>query len=112
MRILVVDDERKIRNVIKSYLVQEGFEVGEADNGSAALARARNENWDLILLDLMMPSVDGWEVMRELRKESNIPVIVLTARGNEVAGFFRTLFFHLKSCLSISRYLSTLIPNH
>lgn len=85
MRILVVDDERKIRDVIKSYLIREGFEVGEADNGTTALAMAQNQGWDLIVLDLMMPSVDGMQVIRELRKGYPVPpVIILTARSDEV----------------------------
>lgn len=84
MRILVVDDERKIRHVIKSYLAREGYAVGEADNGASALSAVRTGQWDLVVLDLMMPSTDGWEVLRQLRKDSTLPVIVLTARDDEL----------------------------
>lgn len=82
--ILVVDDERKIRELIRLYLEQEGYRVTEAANGREALDRLERETYDLIILDLMMPDIDGWTVCREVRKNSNVPMIMLTARGDEI----------------------------
>lgn len=83
-KILVVDDEEKIREVVRMYLEKEGFDVGEACDGQAALQLAAGESWDLIVLDLMMPGIDGWSVCKELRKTTTVPIIMLTARDSEV----------------------------
>ncbi|MDI6631567.1 MAG: response regulator transcription factor [Thermoanaerobacteraceae bacterium] len=83
VRILVVDDEARIRKLLRKYLAAEGFVVGEAADGEQALAEVRRGTWDLIVLDLMLPGKDGWEVCREIRKEWELPVIMLTARGDE-----------------------------
>lgn len=83
-RILVVDDEQKIREVVRMYLEKEGFAVGEAANGQEALQIINRESWSLVILDLMMPGVDGWAVCREIRKTSMVPIIMLTARDAEV----------------------------
>jgi len=82
--ILVVDDEKNIVQLARLYLGNEGFRVEEAHNGKQALEKARTVNPDLVVLDLMMPEMDGLTVCRELRKTSNVPVIVLTARGDDV----------------------------
>ncbi|MST34208.1 response regulator [Acidimicrobiaceae bacterium USS-CC1] len=82
---LVVDDERTERYLLRQYLTREGFEVAEADNGSDGLARLREGGVDLALLDVMMPGLDGMEVTRLIRQESDIPIILLTARGEEAA---------------------------
>lgn len=83
MKILVVDDEKLIRNVIKEYLLNEKYEVLEAENGFDAL-RVLNENKvDLIILDIMMPKMDGYECLKEIRKSLTIPVIMLSARKEE-----------------------------
>jgi two-component system, OmpR family, alkaline phosphatase synthesis response regulator PhoP len=82
--ILVADDEKHIVQLIKLYLTNEGFRVETAADGQEALEKARRLRPDLIVLDLMMPRVDGWEVCRRLRKESNVPVIMLTARTDDV----------------------------
>jgi len=82
-RILVVDDEANIRRIVTSYLRAEGFEVVEAADGKAALAAFERTAPDLVLLDVMMPGVDGIEVLRELRRRSDVYVIMLTARAEE-----------------------------
>jgi DNA-binding response OmpR family regulator len=82
--ILVADDEKHIVQLIKLYLTNEGYQVETAADGQEALDKARRLRPDLIILDLMMPRVDGWEVCRRLRKESNVPVIMLTARTDDV----------------------------
>lgn len=83
MNILVVDDQAKMRNLIKEYLKIEGFDYDEADNGELALDLIRKTTYDAILLDVMMPKVDGWTVLKEIRKTSSTPVIMLTAKGEE-----------------------------
>jgi DNA-binding response OmpR family regulator len=82
-RILVVDDEAKIVRLARDYLEQDGFRVISAGDGITALALARREKPDLIVLDLMLPGMDGWEVCRALRRESETPIIMLTARAEE-----------------------------
>ncbi|NLF51089.1 MAG: response regulator transcription factor [Leptolinea sp.] len=81
--ILVVDDEPKIVKLTRDYLEKDGFRVISAGDGVDALAKARREKPDLVVLDLMMPAMDGWEVCRTLRRESGIPIIMLTARSEE-----------------------------
>ncbi|HBC93144.1 MAG TPA: DNA-binding response regulator, partial [Pelotomaculum sp.] len=75
-KILVVDDEQKIREVVRMYLEKEGFAVGEAVDGQEALALSAGEDWDLIVLDLMMPGMDGWTVCKEIRKTTDLPIIM------------------------------------
>ena len=82
-RILVVDDERRMVGFIRLNLEQDGFEVIEAYNGTEALERLRDSLPDLILLDVMMPDIDGFEVLRMIREISQVPVIMLTAKGEE-----------------------------
>ena len=82
-RILVVDDERRMVGFIRLNLEQDGFEVIEAANGNEALERLRDSLPDLILLDVMMPDIDGFEVLRMIREISQVPVIMLTAKGEE-----------------------------
>ena len=79
-RILVVDDEKKIVDIVKAYLEREGFQVSVAYDGKAALDSARRQPLALIVLDLMLPEISGWDVCRTLRKESDVPIIMLTAR--------------------------------
>ena len=79
-KILVVDDERKIVDIIKAYLEREGYQVMVAYEGKSALEMAHRQLPDLIVLDLMLPEVSGWDVCRTLRKESDVPIIMLTAR--------------------------------
>lgn len=82
-RVLIVDDEERIRKLIGAYLKRDGFEVIEAENGMEALNLFRSNNIHLVLLDVMMPIMDGWSVCREIRKTSNVPVIFLTAKGED-----------------------------
>jgi DNA-binding response OmpR family regulator len=81
--ILVVDDEPKIVKLVRDYLERAGFSVHVAADGKTALSLARTEKPDLVILDLGLPQMDGLDVMRELRKVSNVPVIILTARSEE-----------------------------
>jgi DNA-binding response OmpR family regulator len=82
--ILVVDDEKNIVQLARLYLGNEGFRVEAAYDGAQALEKARTVRPDLIVLDVMMPEMDGLSVCRELRKTSNVPIIILTARGDDV----------------------------
>jgi two-component system alkaline phosphatase synthesis response regulator PhoP len=82
-KILVIDDKKELRNLLKQYLSQEGFEVVAASNGQQGLFTARAEKPDLILLDLMMPEMGGYEFMRLYSRESETPVIILTAKMEE-----------------------------
>jgi DNA-binding response OmpR family regulator len=82
-RVLVVDDEPMVRDVLARYLSLEGFEVSEAADGRAALERIAEHDPDLVVLDLMLPEIDGYEVLRHLRASAPTPVIMLTARGEE-----------------------------
>ena len=82
-KILVVDDEKKIVDILKAYLERDGYRVIVAYDGRLALQMARSESPELIVLDLMLPEVSGWDVCRTLRTESNVPIIMLTARDED-----------------------------
>ncbi|MBV9131550.1 MAG: response regulator, partial [Chloroflexi bacterium] len=82
--VLVADDEKNILQLARMYLQAEGFTVETAANGREALEKVKVAKPDLLVLDLMMPEIDGWEVCRRLRKESDLPIIMLTARGDDV----------------------------
>ena len=84
MKILIVDDEDKIREVIKEYLESNNYECFESSNGKDALELLKRNNYDLLVLDIMMPKMDGFEVLKELPKEYRIPTIILSARGEEI----------------------------
>ena len=83
--ILIIDDESRMRKLIKDFLVQKEFNVIEAEDGEKALEifESEAEKIDLVLLDVMMPKLDGWSVLRQIRQTSDIPVVMLTARGEE-----------------------------
>ena len=83
-RILVVEDEKDLSRLLKYNLEKEGYEVLVAADGEAGLAQARKEKPDLIVLDLMLPKMDGMEVCRTVRKESKVPIIMLTAKKEEI----------------------------
>ena len=84
IKILVVDDESRMRKLVRDFLERAGFQVLEAGDGMEALdAFYDNQDIGLIILDVMMPKMDGWEVCREVRKNSKVPIIMLTARGDE-----------------------------
>lgn len=82
-RILIVDDEANIRELIKKYAQFENYEVDEATNGLEAIEKAKKNHYDLIIMDVMMPELDGFSAIKEIRKEYDIPAIVLSARGEE-----------------------------
>ncbi len=82
-RVLVVDDDPGIVKLVRAYLEQAGYQVLVAHDGKAALHVARHDKPDLVVLDLMLPEMDGWDVCRALRKESEVPIIMLTARVEE-----------------------------
>lgn len=82
-KVLVVDDEKKIVDIVKAYLEKDGYSVTTAHDGKAALEMARSRPPDLIVLDLMLPEISGWDVCRILRAESDVPIIMLTARDED-----------------------------
>lgn len=82
-KILIIDDEWKIRKLIKDYLVREGYTVDEAGDGEEGLERFFSNYYDIVILDIMMPKIDGWSVCRKIREESQVPIIMLTARADE-----------------------------
>ena len=84
IKILVVDDEKNIREVIKEYALLEGYEITEADNGIKALELLRKEKFDLMILDIMMPLMDGFALLSNIPKEKKIPTIILSARDEEI----------------------------
>ncbi len=83
MKILVVDDEALIRDVIREYLILEGYEVSEAENGDEAVEKALKEDYNLIIMDIMMPKKDGYQACKEIREKKSVPFIMLSARGEE-----------------------------
>lgn len=83
MKILICDDEALIRNVIKEYLVVENYQVLEAENGIDAIDVVKNNDVDLVIMDIMMPKMDGYQAVREIKKIKDIPFIMLSARGEE-----------------------------
>lgn len=87
-RILVVDDEINIRKVVREYAEFEGYSVEEADNGMTAVDMAKAQDFDLIVMDVMMPRLDGYSACKEIHKTKNIPVIMLSARGEEYDKLF------------------------
>ena len=82
-RVLIVDDDLRLHELLSSYLVQNGFEVVRALDGLSGLAKLENDNFDAVLLDVMMPGIDGLEVCRRIRRKSDVPILMLTARGDE-----------------------------
>jgi DNA-binding response OmpR family regulator len=83
IRILVIDDDRKLCRLVKEYLEPLGYQVEAAHTGPDGLARAVNETWHAAILDVMLPGMDGFEVLRQIRRQSGVPVLMLTARGEE-----------------------------
>jgi len=81
--ILIVDDEEKIRQLVKKYAAFEGHQIREAENGMDALEQCVRHQFDIVVMDVMMPELDGFSAVKELRKTSDVPVIMLSARGEE-----------------------------
>ena len=82
-KLCIVDDEEKIRALIKKYALFEGYEVKEAENGMQAIEMCQRENFDLVVMDIMMPELDGFSACKKIREFSEVPVIMLSARGEE-----------------------------
>lgn len=87
-KILIADDEQLMRQLVIDFLKPEGYEILEASDGKEALDIYDKEHLDLILLDVMMPGYDGWTVCREIRRESTVPIMMLTAKGEEIDQLF------------------------
>ena len=83
MILLIVDDEQRIRELIRKYAVFEGYEVDEAADGMQAVEKCRARRYDLVIMDVMMPELDGFSACREIRKTSQVPMLMLSARGEE-----------------------------
>ncbi len=88
MKVLIVDDEEMIRDVLKEYVEFEGYEAYEAADGMEAVKMCKESDYDVILMDIMMPRLDGFSAVKEIRKSKNIPVIMLSARGEEYDKLF------------------------
>lgn len=88
MKVLIVDDEEMIRGVLREYVEFEGGEAFEAADGMQAVKMCREENFDIIIMDIMMPKLDGFSAVKEIKKIKNIPVIMLSARGEEYDKLF------------------------
>jgi DNA-binding response OmpR family regulator len=86
--ILIADDEQLLRQLMHDFLLPEGFHILEAEDGKEALALFEEKSPDLVILDVMMPGYDGWTVCREIRKTSSVPIIMLTAKGEEIDQLF------------------------
>lgn len=82
-KVLIVEDEFRIREVVSDYFIQDGWEVHEAENGSDALSWFDSLYPDLVILDIMMPRIDGFEVCRQIRSRSGVPIILLTAKSGD-----------------------------
>ncbi len=87
-KILIVDDEAKIRMIIKEYAEFEGYETAEAEDGMEAVEMVKKEDYDIIIMDIMMPRLDGYSACKEIQKIKKIPVIMLSARGEEYDKLF------------------------
>lgn len=84
-KLLIVDDDADIREMLGSYFLKENYEVDFAGDGKQGLEKVKKQNYDVVLLDIMMPEMDGYTMLAELRKFSDVPVILLTARGEQMA---------------------------
>lgn len=88
MKILIVDDEANIRRVVREYAEFEGYEIDEAGDGMEAVSMAKATDYDVIIMDIMMPRLDGYSACKEIRKTKNTPIIMLSARGEEYDKLF------------------------
>ena len=83
-KVLIVDDEKEIRELIRDYLNVEGFEVQMANDGKEAIEKFESDNFDIVILDIMLPKIDGMEILKIIRGKSNIPVMMLSAKKSDV----------------------------
>jgi DNA-binding response OmpR family regulator len=88
MKVLIVDDEEMIRGVLKEYVEFEGYEADEAEDGMEAVKKCKQTDYDMILMDIMMPKLDGFSAVKEIKKMKDVPVIMLSARGEEYDKLF------------------------
>jgi len=88
IKLLIVDDEKKIREVVREYAEFDGFEVSEAENGMQAIEKVKADDFDIIIMDIMMPRLDGFSACKEIKKIREIPIIMLSARGEEYDKLF------------------------
>ena len=88
VNVLLIEDEARIREMVKDYLENEGFQVAEAADGLEGIEKFKASEFAIIILDVMLPGIDGWSVCREIRKTSNVPIIMLTARSEEYDKLF------------------------
>lgn len=88
VNVLLIEDETRIREMIKDYLENENFQVAEAENGFEGLEKFKATKFTMIILDVMLPGIDGWTVCKEIRKSSDVPIIMLTARSEEYDKLF------------------------
>ncbi|MFL0195840.1 response regulator transcription factor [Clostridium sp. WILCCON 0269] len=89
-KILIVDDDKHIRELVKIFLSEEGFDVCEASDGAESLTKLEEERMDMVILDIMMPNMDGWQLCKQLREHYNFPLLMLTAKGEtneKIKGF-------------------------
>src|SRR5262249_38170393 len=82
-RILLIDDDRELCELLRDYLQPLGYEVAAVHTGPAGVERAAEESWQAVILDVMLPGMDGFDVLKAIRKTSNVPVLMLTGRGEE-----------------------------
>ena len=87
-RLLIVDDEANIREVVREYAEFDGYEVDEAEDGMQSISKCRDNNYDMIIIDIMMPKLDGFSACKEIRKNSSIPIIMMSARNEEYDKLF------------------------
>ncbi|MBQ6261184.1 MAG: response regulator transcription factor, partial [Firmicutes bacterium] len=87
-RILIVDDEEKIRTVIREYAVFNNYETDEAADGVEAVNKCLSQDYDLVIMDIMMPRLDGYSACKQIRRDKDIPIIMLSARGEEYDKLF------------------------
>ena len=96
IKIMVADDESRMRKLVRDFLVREGYKVIEAADGEEAVDLFyENRDVALIILDVMMPKMDGWQTCREIREESKVPIIMLTAKGDEQPLLLIILYMHV-----------------
>jgi DNA-binding response OmpR family regulator len=88
IKVLIIEDEEKMRDLMKISFKKEGIETFEAVDGKQGLSMFKDNNVDIVVLDIMLPEIDGWTVCREIRRSSNVPIILLTARGEEFDKLF------------------------
>ena len=93
MRILIVDDEIKIREVVSEYAKANDYECDQANNGKDAIEMVRNNDYDCVILDIMMPQLDGFSACKNIKKVKDVPVIMLSARQEEEEGRGRKAIF-------------------